>query len=96
MNVCILGPNLYDQSKGSFHVHKEGCRDITRNPIYRGEDADWIVDCDSVEEVVTLVYEDIMQEHQDDRDDRYKVWEGYESDFHFCPCCKGLRRYRNP
>lgn len=30
MRVTILGPNLADQSKGSFVVHAEGCRDIDR------------------------------------------------------------------
>lgn len=27
MKVAIIGPNLYDQSKGSFHVHTASCRD---------------------------------------------------------------------
>jgi hypothetical protein len=28
MNVRICGPNLYDQSKGDFHVHADGCGDL--------------------------------------------------------------------
>jgi hypothetical protein len=27
MKVAIIGPNLYDQTKGSFHVHTASCRD---------------------------------------------------------------------
>lgn len=27
MKVAIIGPNLYDQSKGTFHVHTASCRD---------------------------------------------------------------------
>jgi hypothetical protein len=90
MNVCIIGPNLIDQSKGSFHVHRDGCADIRRNPIYRGEDTDWIVDVDSVQEAVEAVYMDIIEEHEEG--DGWDTWEAYESDLHFCPCCKGLKR----
>lgn len=31
MQVHIIGPNLPDQSKGSFHVHAFGCADVQRN-----------------------------------------------------------------
>jgi hypothetical protein len=30
MTVRISGPNLRDQTKGSFHVHREGCADIKK------------------------------------------------------------------
>jgi len=26
--VVVLGPNLLDQSEGTFHVHKAGCADL--------------------------------------------------------------------
>jgi hypothetical protein len=86
MNVTILGPNLPDQRKGSFHVHTSGCADIHRNPNYRNEETDWTFECDSIEEVVTEVYMDIMAEHEED------TWEDYENDFHFCPCTRSLKR----
>lgn len=35
MKVHIIGPNLLDQSKGSFHVHAEGCADVHRNAEYQ-------------------------------------------------------------
>lgn len=34
MRVHIIGPNLPDQSKGSFHIHAEGCTDVQRDPQY--------------------------------------------------------------
>ena len=30
MLVFALGPNLPDQSKGTFHIHKYGCRDVAK------------------------------------------------------------------
>ena len=30
MRVTVLGPNLIDQSKGTFVVHAEGCADLSR------------------------------------------------------------------
>lgn len=41
MRVVIIGPNLPDQSKGSFHVHAAGCADIRRSPQYRSREFDY-------------------------------------------------------
>lgn len=38
--VTILGPNLRDQSKGSFHVHRAGCADLHKRQ-YLGVEGDW-------------------------------------------------------
>jgi len=73
--VIVLGPNLIDQSKGSFHVHAAGCRDI--NSYYgRQFDADKAnpLDVNSVEEIAEYVY---------DYEDNPRE---YANDFYVFPC----------
>lgn len=76
--LTILGPNLRDQSKGSFHVHDAQCGHLNR---YRDEES-YTAGFDSVEDVVNFIYEDIIAENEGDD------WTMYENDFHFCPCVK--------
>lgn len=77
-NVVILGPNLPDQSNGSFHVHAEGCADIQRSPLYRSREFDTDkknpIDVDSVEDIARYVYD-----FEDDPTE-------YVSDFYVLPC----------
>lgn len=89
MQVTIIGPNLYDQSLGSFHVHAAGCRDITRDPKHYGYyesqgGHNMDLDADSAEAVVEFVYGDQMAENPG------STVADYMPDFHFAPCCKGL------
>lgn len=35
MRVVVIGPNLPDQTRGSYHVHAAGCADIGRSRDYR-------------------------------------------------------------
>jgi hypothetical protein len=85
-SVTIIGPNLRDQSKGSFHVHATGCADIARmahrDPAYR--DADWSMEATCRDAVVLEVYSDMI-EHND-----CEPIEGYRDDLHFFPCCADL------
>jgi hypothetical protein len=80
MRVTIIGPNLRDQSKGTFHVHAEGCADIARSarrdPAFRDG---WTIEAASATEVSDAVYppEDFGGESGDN-----------VSDFHFAPCAK--------
>ena len=81
-NHVILGPNLLDQSKGELHVHREGCADIKRTkglgcPV----DTDWVVDVETEQEVVEIVYDDQIRESKGD-------WKNYKSEFFFAPCCE--------
>ena len=72
--LTVIGPNLRDQSKGSFHVHDAGCMDIKRNPNYRNA-GKYTANWDSLEDVVTAIYEEIMWENDED-------WPSCANDFH--------------
>ena len=81
MQLTIHGPNLIDQSKGTFHVHTAACRDNQREVRTNGSEDPWTVDVESVQEVVEAVYSDHMDEHP--AGDPWASWEPYRSDFHF-------------
>lgn len=65
MNVTICGPNLSDQSRGSFHVHTADCADLRHygpGRRYGGDpirDSDY-VDADTRLEVVEIVLGDTL------------------------------------
>jgi hypothetical protein len=84
MKVTICGPNLNDQSKGTFHVHAEGCADLKRNaqrePEYRHG---WTIEAASRDEVGDEIYADHIAEGS------MRPGEGAD-DCHFFPCCDGL------
>lgn len=86
MKVTIAGPNLRDQSKGSFHVHAAGCADIAkaaaRDPEFRPGRA-WTFDVVDRLEVSEAVYGDIIEENGD-------TPANYLGDFYFAPCCDAL------
>jgi hypothetical protein len=85
MRVTICGPNLRDQSKGSFHVHAAGCADLVRGarrePEYR---SDWTIEAATRDDVVLEVYSDMILANDCD------PIEDYRSDLHFFPCCADL------
>ncbi len=76
-NLTIVGPNLPNEAKASFHVHAAGCADLKRGWIrsHRGHDTTTASKLDVVEQV----YGDILAE-----DDA--TAEEYLYDFHFAPC----------
>lgn len=77
MDVRICGPNLNDQSKGTFHVHADGCPDLRKyGPQYRGADAkggdingnrEMLVTNASVRAVVMETYADQIREEIENR-----------------------------
>ncbi len=84
MLVTIIGPNLRDQSKGSFHVHAAGCADIVKMSRRDPEFAHgWDMEASTREEVAGEVYADMI-------DESGATPESYVSDFHFAPCCASL------
>lgn len=93
MDVRVCGPNLRDQSKGTFHVHRDGCADLRKyGPQYSGPDAkggdtngncELLIDNATVEDVVSVTYSDQLAESNGD-------WEDYVSDFWFAPCCSDM------
>lgn len=85
--VLVFGPNLRDQSKGSFHVHAADCKDCGKygpgKPF--GGETDGPIEVKSIKEVVENVYSDQINEGEAP----YNTWKGYVGDFHFAPCLKG-------
>lgn len=77
--VTIVGPNLRDQSKGTFHVHAAGCADLTRNRNLRGEQT-MTINASSLEGIAANVYEDIIAENDGN------TGADYLGEFHFAPC----------
>jgi len=62
-SVVILGPNLINQSKGAYHVHKTGCRNL--GSYYGAEhnaDKNNPMDFDSESEVAHFVFADFEDE----------------------------------
>jgi hypothetical protein len=86
MKVVICGPNLFDQSKGQFHVHKKGCADL-RKREYRAVAPHMPAEVKTKLDVATFVYEDIMRENEG----VLATPEPYVSEFHFAPCVRGLK-----
>jgi hypothetical protein len=86
MQVVIIGPNLLDQSQGSFHVHAYGCADTTRNAEYRHhrDDINRPEDVASVKDIVELTYVDQLAE------DPESTWQDLVTDFKIFPCVVGL------
>lgn len=82
MEVTVIGPNLRDQSKGTFHVHAAGCADIARNirtePMYaEGHTADYA----SLAEACDDVYPP----------EQFDCESGeYVDEFHVFPCAASL------
>lgn len=100
MKVHIVGPNLPDQSKGSFHVHQAGCADIAKMVARHGPQDGWETEVDSKIAVAVDVYGHGGQ-WSDNHDGDWEVdgvmtAEGTAyftdclSEFHFLPCTKGL------
>jgi len=81
MRVNVIGPNLPDQSKGSFHVHKDTCRDGIRLDRMTGMGD--IVEVETKADAVLFVYDNgILEEGAD--------WLSCFEDLYFCPCCSDL------
>lgn len=85
LHVC--GPNLRDQSQGSFVVHAAGCRDAVRlarkDPAVAEElrSAPKGVEFSTLIEVAKHVYDNGIMEDDE-------TGAAYLSDFNFCPCVK--------
>lgn len=91
MKVRVCGPNLNDQRRGTFHVHADGCGDLTKygpGRKYGGDcrgEREMLVDAETAVDVVWAVYTDHLHEGYGE-DERDKVAEEWVSDFHFAPC----------
>lgn len=86
--VCVAGPNLNDQSKGTFHVHTADCADLRNYGPGTKEggaplDMNDYFSVSSKLELVVIVYGDILDEWE-------TTPEAYLSDFWFAPCVQDL------
>lgn len=102
MNVRVVGPNLHDQSKGQFHVHKDGCADLLKygpgrrfGGDSRGEAEMLVTDATQYKVVMSVYDNGILDEAvADDEDGQSKAELAMSSlflgDFWFAPCCKDL------
>ena len=82
MIVTVIGPNLPDQSKGTFHAHKYGCKDVAK---YRGDSADAMA-VESRLEVTAIIY----PPRNFDWDGTIEQSGPYLDDIWFAPCTKEL------
>jgi hypothetical protein len=90
MKVTVHGPNLNDQTKGTFHVHTARCRDNKVEVARNGSVEPWTIDADNVDDVVEAVYSDQLDETPSNREP--DAFEMYVADFHFAPCTSKLPR----
>lgn len=87
MRVIIVGPNLIDQSKGQFHVHKEGCSHLRRAEYKYRQDLKYPIELSSVKAVVAYVYPADEFDYDPTDESNYN---NYVQDFWFAPCTKEL------
>lgn len=76
MKLKIFGPNLRDQSKGQFVVHAYDCADCAKLHKLRENVSANL--CATQQEVVELIYEDIIAEGE--------TWQSCAGEVHFAPC----------
>lgn len=72
MMVVIYGPNLADQSRGSFHVHADGCGHAAPLGLAGLASEGWAIGAESKAEAVLAIYSDQIHEgasYQSCRDD---------------------------
>lgn len=77
MRVVVIGPNLVDQSKGQFHVHKEGCNDTKK---YRGQPLDYVIDVETRKDIVLDIYPPNEFDYNEDTE-----WMNMD-DMYLAPC----------
>ena len=93
MDVRVCGPNLNDQRRGTFHVHRADCTDLRRYGPRRANGGDMngetemLVRNASVINVVIAVYPPSEFDY-DAGDDASRS--PFENDIWFAPCCSDL------
>jgi hypothetical protein len=80
MTVVAVGPNLSDQSKGTFRVHKHDCADLKKD-LRLTRERPWVLSVATKRELVEDVYPPGDFEWSDGPDD-----ESYWGDIWFAPC----------
>lgn len=81
MNITIFGPNLRDQSKGTFVVHATGCADCGK----LSREQQYTVEASTYEAIADDIYSDMIAEGSMTTNDAMQ-------DIHFSPCVKLVHR----
>lgn len=91
MKIVIIGPNLgHGQQKlGQFHVHRDGCMDVTRSYTIMDRAAASVMDAENRREIVTAVYD--PGDFQYDPTDKGE-YGPFEADFYWAPCTNALEK----
>lgn len=85
--VTIVGPNLIDQSRGTFEVHKQGCSSTYRNTNESPSYAGWDVEVESKLDVAEEVYSDhACDENEYESEGYWQHLANDVADFHFHNC----------
>jgi hypothetical protein len=87
MKVIVHGPNLNDQSKGSFRAHAASCRDNRWETTRNGSHYPLEMDADSVEQIALAIYP--PSDFQYDASDQAEL-DSYIADIYACACLKAL------
>ena len=82
MMVTIYGPNLQDQSRGSFRVHRDGCGHDAPLSLGGLPAHGWAIDASSKAAATLAVYADQIAEGSGYRECR--------DDLFFEVCCQGV------
>lgn len=90
MNVRVCGPNLRDQSKGTFHVHRHDCADLKHyGPGGKyGGDMDGMNEMLIVDATTMSVVREVYADQIAENPDAEAEMDMYVNDFWFAPCCR--------
>ena len=81
MKLAVIGPN--GVSDATFHVHADGCRDISR---YGRLEREWTFRASSVREAVEEMFSDFIGTEETFTNGRETTWEDYVGEVRFFPC----------
>ena len=80
--LVIVGPNLPRKALATFHVHAEGCLDLSRGWL-----APYVDDLPAFEAECLLDVEAFIYDFAPDENEGYELGD-YIDEFHFSPCVK--------
>lgn len=83
MRVAVFGPNLTDQSKGTFVVHHADCQACAK--LIDEERLD--LDVDSIKELITTLYPEDDFGYNSEEPAELRL---YRADIHLFHCAHGL------
>lgn len=90
MKVAVLGPNGIQDA--TFHVHREGCRDVAKQERQFLVEKHSVFDVVSEKELIEDLYMDFIgiEDAYWRGKDEVTVWTDYQSEVRFFPCTSGM------